>query len=80
MFGVWNRESSLHIISCVYPEYNQMDENNPSCVEDSVYPRTRFRIWLGKVICERLYLSFRKNYGIDTKIEDYIISLLNGNI
>ena len=24
--------------ACVYPEYNQMDPNNPKCSEDSVYP------------------------------------------
>ena len=55
--------------ACVYPEYNQMDENNPSCVEDSVYPaEPDSEYGWEKLYGERLYLSFRKNYGIDTKI------------
>lgn len=55
--------------ACVYPEYNQMDENNPSCIEDSVYPaEPDSEYGWEKLYGERLYLSFRKNYGIDTKI------------
>jgi nucleoside-diphosphate-sugar epimerase len=55
--------------ACVYPEYNQMDENTPSCVEDSVYPaEPDSEYGWEKLYGERLYLSFRKNYGIDTKI------------
>ena len=44
-----------------------MDENNPSCVEDSVYPaKLNSEYGWEKLYGERLYLSFRKNYGIDT--------------
>jgi len=66
-FGI---EKVLYTSSaCVYPEYNQMDENNPSCVEDSVYPaEPDSEYGWEKLYGERLYLSFRKNYGIDTKI------------
>ena len=66
-FGI---EKVLYTSSaCVYPEYNQMDESNPSCVEDSVYPaEPDSEYGWEKLYGERLYLSFRKNYGIDTKI------------
>jgi GDP-D-mannose 3',5'-epimerase len=29
--------------ACVYPEYNQMDPDNPKCNEDSTYPAERLR-------------------------------------
>lgn len=55
--------------ACVYPEYNQMDADNPSCEEHTVYPaEPDSEYGWEKLYGERLYLSFRKNYGIDSKI------------
>lgn len=55
--------------ACVYPERNQLDPNNPLCSEDSCYPAepdTEYG-W-EKLFSERLYLTHRKNYGIDAKV------------
>lgn len=58
--------------ACVYPEYNQMDPENVSCKEDSVYPAlpdTEYG-W-EKLFSERLYLAYNKNYGMKNKIARY---------
>jgi GDP-D-mannose 3', 5'-epimerase len=55
--------------ACIYPERNQTDPNNPLCSEDSAYPAepdTEYG-W-EKLFSERLYLTHRKNYGIDAKV------------
>lgn len=55
--------------ACVYPEYNQMDPSNPKCTEDSVYPaEPDSEYGWEKLFSERMYLTFKKNYGIDVKI------------
>ncbi|MFX0139729.1 MAG: NAD-dependent epimerase/dehydratase family protein [Candidatus Hodarchaeota archaeon] len=55
--------------ACVYPEYNQMDPDNPKCSEDSAYPAAPDSEYgWEKLFSERLYLSFRKNAGLDVKI------------
>lgn len=55
--------------ACVYPEHNQLDPDNPNCEESSAYPANPDSEYgWEKLYSERLYLSFRKNYGIDTKI------------
>lgn len=55
--------------ACIYPEYNQMDKDNPKCSEDSVYPAAPDSEYgWEKLFSERLYLSYQRNYGIDVKI------------
>ena len=55
--------------ACIYPERNQMDPDNPLCAEDSVYPAAPDSEYgWEKLFSERLYLSFKKNYGINVKI------------
>lgn len=55
--------------ACVYPEYNQLDPDNPTCVEDSVYPaQPDSEYGWEKLFSERLYFSFMRNYGIDAKV------------
>ena len=55
--------------ACVYPEYNQMDPNNPKCSEDSVYPASPDSDYgWEKIFAERLYLSYMRNYGLDVRI------------
>jgi nucleoside-diphosphate-sugar epimerase len=55
--------------ACVYPEYNQLDPNNPLCSEDSAYPaKPDSEYGWEKLFSERLYLSFSRNYGIDVRI------------
>jgi nucleoside-diphosphate-sugar epimerase len=55
--------------ACIYPEYNQMDADNPKCSEDSAYPaQPDSEYGWEKLFSERLYLSYQRNYGIDVHI------------
>lgn len=55
--------------ACVYPEYNQLDPENPKCAEDSVYPALPDSEYgWEKLFSERLYLSYKRNYGLNIKI------------
>jgi len=55
--------------ACMYPEYNQMDPDNPKCTEDSAYPAAPDSEYgWEKLFSERLYLSYKRNYGIEVRI------------
>ncbi len=55
--------------ACIYPEYNQLDPNNPNCAEDSAYPaEPDSEYGWEKLFSERLYASFMRNHGIDVKV------------
>ncbi|MEW6077401.1 MAG: NAD-dependent epimerase/dehydratase family protein [Thermodesulfobacteriota bacterium] len=58
--------------ACIYPEYNQLDPENPNCAEDSAYPAAPDSEYgWEKLFSERLYLSFHRNYGIESRIARY---------
>ena len=58
--------------ACMYPEYNQLDPNNPKCSEDSAYPAAPDSEYgWEKLFSERLYLAFARNYGVDVRIARY---------
>ncbi len=55
--------------ACIYPEYNQMDPDNPKCSEESAYPAAPDSEYgWEKLFSERLYLSFMRNYGVQVRI------------
>lgn len=55
--------------ACMYPEYNQLDPQSPKCSEDSAYPAAPDSEYgWEKLFSERLYLSFKRNYGLNVKI------------
>ena len=55
--------------ACVYPEFNQEDEMNPNCEENSVYPaQPDSNYGWEKLYGERLYMSYNKNFGLDIRI------------
>lgn len=55
--------------ACIYPEHNQLDPDNPVCTEASAYPAAPDSEYgWEKLFSERLYLSYRKNKGIDCRI------------
>jgi nucleoside-diphosphate-sugar epimerase len=55
--------------ACVYPEYNQLDPENPNCEESSAYPaEPDSEYGWEKLFSERLYLAYKKNYGLDVRI------------
>src|ERR1051325_5455908 len=50
--------------ACMYPEYNQLDPDNPKCSEDSAYPAAPDSEYgWEKLFSERLYLAYMRNYG-----------------
>jgi nucleoside-diphosphate-sugar epimerase len=55
--------------ACMYPEHNQLDPNNPNCSEDSAYPANPDSEYgWEKLFSERLYLSYKRNYGLNVRI------------
>ncbi len=55
--------------ACIYPEFNQMDPDNPKTAEDSAYPANPDSEYgWEKLFSERLYLAFNRNYGMDVRI------------
>lgn len=55
--------------ACVYPDYNQLDPDNPNCEENSAYPANPDSEYgWEKLFSERLYLSFSRNYKLNVRI------------
>jgi nucleoside-diphosphate-sugar epimerase len=55
--------------ACVYPEYRQMDPNNPGLKEEDAYPAgPDSEYGWEKLFSERMYLAFNRNYGINVRI------------
>ena len=55
--------------ACMYPEYNQLDPNNPKCSEESAYPAAPDSEYgWEKLFSERLYLAYKRNYGLEVRI------------
>ena len=58
--------------ACMYPEYNQMDPDNPKCSEDSAYPAAPDSEYgWEKLFSERLYFAFARNHGLSVRIARY---------
>ena len=55
--------------ACMYPEHNQLDSNNPNCVESSAYPANPDSDYgWEKLFSERLYLAYGRCYNMNVKI------------
>lgn len=55
--------------ACIYPEYNQMDPDNPKCSEESAYPAAPDSEYgWEKLFSERLYFSYSRNYCMDVRV------------
>ncbi len=55
--------------ACVYPEYNQLDPDNPKCSEESAYPAAPDSEYgWEKLFSERLFLSYYRNCGIEVRV------------
>lgn len=58
--------------ACMYPEYNQMDPDNPKCAEDSAYPAAPDSEYgWEKLFSERLYLAYQRNKGMEVRVARY---------
>ncbi len=55
--------------ACIYPEFNQLDPDNPVCSEDSAYPALPDSEYgWEKLFSERLYLTYQRNYGLNVRV------------
>ena len=55
--------------ACIYPEYNQLDPDNPKCTEESAYPAAPDSEYgWEKLFSERLYFSYMRNYGVQVRV------------
>jgi nucleoside-diphosphate-sugar epimerase len=58
--------------ACMYPAYNQEDPDNPNCSEASAYPAAPDSEYgWEKLFSERLYLTYGRNYGMQTRVARY---------
>ena len=55
--------------ACMYPEYNQLDPDNPKCSEDSAYPAAPDSEYgWEKLFSERLYFAYMRNRKVDVRV------------
>lgn len=55
--------------ACIYPEYRQLDHEDPDLREEDAYPaQPDSEYGWEKLFSERLYMSFHRNYGVDVSI------------
>jgi len=58
--------------ACMYPEYNQLDPDNPDCREESAYPAAPDSEYgWEKLFSERLFFAYHRNYGIPIRVARY---------
>jgi nucleoside-diphosphate-sugar epimerase len=55
--------------ACIYPEYNQMDPDNPKCSEESAYPANPDSEYgWEKLFSERMYFAYSRNYNMNIHV------------
>ena len=55
--------------ACMYPESNQLDPDNPNCVESSAYPANPDSEYgWEKLFSERVFFAFNRNYNLDVRV------------
>ena len=55
--------------ACMYPEHNQLDPENPNCVESSAYPANPDSEYgWEKLFSERLFFAFNRNYNLNVRV------------
>ncbi len=55
--------------ACIYPEFNQLDPDNPVCSEDSAYPaQPDSEYGWEKLFSERLYFTYQRNFGLQVRV------------
>ena len=67
-----NRRIFYSSSACIYPEYNQLDPDNPNCAESTAYPAAPDSEYgWEKLFSERLYLAYSRNHGMQVRIARY---------
>jgi len=55
--------------ACMYPEYNQLNPEDPKCNEESAYPAAPDSEYgWEKLFSERLFLAYQRNHGLNVRI------------
>ncbi len=55
--------------ACMYPEHNQLDPNNPNCVESSAYPANPDSEYgWEKLFSERIFLAYHRNFNLNVRV------------
>ncbi len=55
--------------ACIYPEYNQLDPDNPNCAEESAYPAAPDSEYgWEKLFSERMYMAYSRNNDLCVRI------------
>ena len=55
--------------ACMYPEYNQLDPNDPNLEEGSAYPAAPDSEYgWEKLFSERLFLAYNRNHGMQNRV------------
>jgi nucleoside-diphosphate-sugar epimerase len=55
--------------ACIYPEYNQLDPDNPKCSEESAYPAAPDSEYgWEKLFSERLYFAYSRNRDVQVRV------------
>ena len=58
--------------ACVYPQYNQLEPDNPRTEESTVYPADPDSEYgWEKLFSERMYLAYGRNFGMTVRIARY---------
>ncbi len=58
--------------ACIYPEFNQLDPDNPKTAEDTAYPaQPDSEYGWEKLFSERLYFSFHRNFGMEVRVSRF---------
>jgi GDP-D-mannose 3',5'-epimerase len=58
--------------ACIYPEYRQLDSNNPGLAESCAYPAAPDSEYgWEKLFSERLYTAYARNHGFQVRIARY---------
>jgi len=58
--------------ACVYPEYNQLEPDNPNLSESTVYPaQPDSEYGWEKLFSERMYLAYGRNHGMAVRVARY---------
>ncbi len=58
--------------ACMYPEYNQLEPDNPNLKEDSAYPAQPDSDYgWEKLFSERLFLAAARNKGMESRVARY---------
>ena len=58
--------------ACMYPEYNQLDPDNPKTAEESAYPAAPDSEYgWEKLFSERIYLAYQRNKGMEVRLARY---------